>query len=245
MKKAPAKTRHVVARRATAPKSRQAAPVRMNAAAIAAEIGRMIEDRELQPGEHVREQDLANRFGVSRGPVREALKVLTSRFQVEFRPNIGVTVPQLQPEEILEIHELRGEILRICAKWAIQRASDRELDELVEAARALQVIAERGDVEGFMSATFAWRHKVVEAAHSRRLAHAFAAQGFGSVSRAWLSRSDADAADKMLGRAGDWMECSLALRSRDTKKAESIISSAYARDLQQVQRAFAGFIHTR
>jgi DNA-binding GntR family transcriptional regulator len=217
----------------------------MNAAAIADEVGRMIEDRELRPGEHLREQDLANRFAVSRGPVREALKMLSSRFQVEFRPNIGVTVPQLEPEEIMEIHELRGEILRICAKWAAQRATDAELDGLVSAARDLRKIAQSGDVDSFMSSTFNWRHKVVEASHSRRLIHAFSIQGFGSVSLAWLSRADADATRKMVERAADWIECSTALRARDHKKAQSIIAAAYDLDLQQLEHAFAGLRHIR
>jgi DNA-binding GntR family transcriptional regulator len=221
------------------------APLRMNATAIADEVGRMIESRELKPGEHIREQDLADRFGVSRGPVREALKILSSRFQVEARPNIGVTVPQLQPEEILEIHELRGEILRICAKWAALRATDAERERLLTAARELRKLADKGNVEDFLSATFNWRRLVVEASHSRRLSQAFAAQGFGSVARAWLSGTDAEAKEKMLELAADWVECSTALKARDGEKAQAIVAKVYSRDTQRLERAFAGLLHIR
>jgi DNA-binding GntR family transcriptional regulator len=245
MTKARATSRRTAAKSAAPRTTRKTAPARMNAAAIADEVGRMIEDRELRPGEHLREQDLANRFAVSRGPVREALKILSSRFQVEFRPNIGVTVPQLHPEEIMEIHELRGEILRICAKWATQRATNDELDELIAIARGLPKIAQSGDVETFLSTTFLWRHKVVEASHSRRLIHAFSIQGFGSVSLAWLSRTDADATRRMIERADDWVECSLALKARDHKKAQSMIATAYDRDLQYLEHAFARLTHIR
>lgn len=245
-KSATKKSRHLstkaAATRATASR---AAPPRMNAGAIAEEVGRMIESRELVPGEHIREQDLANRFGVSRGPVREALKLLSSRSQVEFRPNIGVTVPQLQPDEILEIHELRGEILRICAKWAAQRASGAELDALITSARELRKLAEKCNIEGFIAATAEWRRMVVEAAHSRRLAQSFSAHGFGSVARAWFAGTGSEAADTMSLRAEQWLECSLALKARDQDKAQAIISKAYDHDLKQLERAFAGFMHMR
>src|SRR5882672_8831802 len=111
------KTKSLRVSQPTAKAASTTRPQRMNATAIADEVGRMIESRALRAGEHIREQDLADQFGVSRGPVREALKILSSRFQVEIRPNLGATVPQLQPQEILEIHELRGAILGICARW--------------------------------------------------------------------------------------------------------------------------------
>lgn len=244
-KKTTGKAKRSVSKAATSRAASRIPASRMNASAIAEEVGRMIESRELVPGEHIREQDLANRFGVSRGPVREALKLLSSRSQVEFRPNIGVTVPQLQPEEILEVHELRGEILRICAKWATQRATEAELDALVAAARGLRKLVEKSDVEGFVSATADWRRMVVDAAHSRRLAQSFGTHGFGSVARAWFAGTASEAAEKMTSRAEEWLQCSLALKARDRDKAQAIVSKAYQHDLQQIERAFAGLVHFR
>jgi DNA-binding GntR family transcriptional regulator len=217
-----------------------ARPLRMNASAIADEVGRMIESRALRAGEHIREQDLADRFGVSRGPVREALKILSSRFQVEIRPNLGATVPQLQPQEILEIHELRGAILSICAKWTARRASDAELEAIVTVARSLKKLADKGDIDEFLAAAYNWRRLVVEAAHSRRLAHSFASHGFGSVAQ--ITNSSSGVNVHMAQVARDWLKCSLALEERDGDAAARAIAEEYARDQQQLERSFAGMM---
>jgi DNA-binding GntR family transcriptional regulator len=213
----------------------------MDATAIADEVGRMIESRALRAGEHIREKDLADRFGVSRGPVREALKILGSRFQVEIRPNLGATVPQLQPQEVLEIHELRGAILRICAKWAAQRASNAELDAIVTVARTLKKLAEKADIEEFLAAAYTWRRLVVAAAHSRRLSHAFAAHGFGSVAQMTSTSSGVNLFMNQV--ASDWLKCSLALKGRDGDVAARIIEDEYLRDQQHLERSFAGVMH--
>jgi DNA-binding GntR family transcriptional regulator len=213
----------------------------MDATAIADEVGRMIESRAIRPGEHIREQELADRFGVSRGPVREALKILGSRFQVEIRPNLGAMVPQLQPHEILEIHELRGEILRICAKWAAQRASDAELDAILNTARTLRKLADKGDIDAFQATTYNWRRLVVAAAHSRRLSHTFTAYGFGTIAQITYTSDEASVAMKQV--ADDWLRCSVALKARDKEAAAQSIADEYRRDQQKLERIFASVMH--
>jgi DNA-binding GntR family transcriptional regulator len=196
-----------------------ARPLRMNATAIADEVGRMIESRALRAGEHIREQDLADQFGVSRGPVREALKILGSRF---------------------EIHELRGAILSICAKWAARRASDAELDAIVAAARTLKKRADKADIDEFLAAAYNWRRLVVQATHSRRLTHAFASHGFGSIAQ--ITNSSSGVTAHMAQVASDWLKCSLALKERDGNAASRAIVEEYARDQQQLERSFAGMM---
>lgn len=234
------KAKRTRASQAAAKSASTARPLRMNAIAIADEVGRMIESRALSAGEHIREQDLADQFGVSRGPVREALKILSSRFQVEIRPNLGATVPQLQPQEILEIHELRGAILSICAKWAARRASDAELDAIVTAARLLKKLADKADTDEFLAAAYNWRRLVVQATHSRRLTHAFASHGFGSVAQ--ITNSSSGVTVHMAQVANDWLKCSLALKERDGDAASRAIAEEYARDQQQLERSFAGMM---
>ncbi len=198
----------------------------------------MIESQALRAGEHIREKDLADRFGVSRGPVREALKILSSRLQVDIRPNMGATVPQLQPQEILEIHELRGAILSICAKWAARRASDIELDAIVTVARSLKKLADKANFDDFLAAAYNWRRLVVAAAHSHRLSHAFASHGFGSIAKIINVTSGVNL--HMAQVASDWLKCSLALKERDADAASRAITEEYARDQQQLERSFAG-----
>ena len=222
-------------------KKRPTLPRRMDATAIADEVGKMIDSRELRPGDHLREKDLAERFQVSRGPVREALKILSSRSQVEIRPNLGATVPVLQPQDILEIHEIRGSVLRICAKWAAQRATDKELDAILAAAQTLKKLAAKGHVEDFLAQAYSWRRMVVAASHSKRLADTFATHGFGSIAQFVLTSSETGA---MMQRIADlWLECSLALKARDRQTASRVIAKEYEHDQEQLERTFAGVLH--
>ena len=76
--------------------------------AVLGEIRRAIMSRELQPGERVRQEQLAERLNVSRVPVREALKVLEAEGQVTYQAHRGYTVVALSLEELEEIYLARS-----------------------------------------------------------------------------------------------------------------------------------------
>jgi DNA-binding GntR family transcriptional regulator len=105
-------------------------------------------------------------------------------------------------------------------------------------ARSLKKLADKGDVDDFLAAAYSWRRLVVEAAHSRRLSHAFTSHGFGSVAQVTNSSSGVNV--HMAQVASDWLKCSLALRERDGDAAARAITDEYARDQQQLERSFAG-----
>lgn len=65
---------------------------------------------DYRPGQVLRQEELADAYGVSRGPVREALNRLTAEGVIEARPRRGYAVTSLDPEEIRELFELRSVI---------------------------------------------------------------------------------------------------------------------------------------
>lgn len=75
---------------------------------VADEIRMKIINGELLPGARIVEQDLASEFGVSRGPVREALRQLEEEGLVEYTRNAGCSVRQIGPEDIYEIYYMRA-----------------------------------------------------------------------------------------------------------------------------------------
>lgn len=218
--------------------------VRANAIMIADQVSDMIESRKLKQGEHIREQELADLFGTSRGPVREALKILESRFQVEIIPNIGAKVPQLTAEELVEIHDLRGAIFGVAARWAAIRASDKELKALSDEAKKLKKFVDSDDdLDRFVNATSNWRHLLIEAAHSKRLERNYAANGFGAVSFIWnTSWSTKAERDRV---AQDWIDCAAALEKRDGNKAEVIVAKLYRRFSKELERFAQGISMSR
>ena len=76
------------------------------------EIGRMIETGEMLPGAWVNEAELAQKFGVSRGPVREACRGLEQIGLLRFVVNRGAFVRQIDAKEAAELYELRSALFR-------------------------------------------------------------------------------------------------------------------------------------
>lgn len=85
------------------------------------------------PGTWLRQETLAARYGVSRTPVREALRKLQARGVVELRPHRGAFVRPPTAREIREAYEVRAELEGLAAQLAADRIGDRKLEELREA----------------------------------------------------------------------------------------------------------------
>ena len=90
----------------------------------------MIVEGKLTPGDRIPEGRLCDDFGVSRTPLREALKVLASEGLVEPIPNRGSRVTRITPEEVGELFEAVSGIERLAGELAAQRASEKDLSQL-------------------------------------------------------------------------------------------------------------------
>ena len=97
---------------------------------VADEIRDMIRRGDLQPGERLLEDRLAEELGVSRNPVREALRALENTGLVEVRPRRGAHVATLDPERAVELLELRAELESFAAQLAARRRTPEQLDEI-------------------------------------------------------------------------------------------------------------------
>jgi len=97
-----------------------------------------LQQADIQPGEYLREQTLAEEFGVSRTPVREALRKLESEGLVEAEPRQGMRVRTLDYTEVIELYEVREVHERAVARLAASKANDIELLELKETQAAFE-----------------------------------------------------------------------------------------------------------
>ncbi len=89
-----------------------------------------IQAGEFQPGDRLREVDVADRLALSRTPVREALRRLESDGIVEHRPRIGAVVRKLSLPEVVELYEMRLVLERTAAEMAAKHANAAEIDTL-------------------------------------------------------------------------------------------------------------------
>lgn len=99
-----------------------------------------------RPGDRLDERSLATRFGVSRTPIREALRTLATQGALEAKPHQGTFVPILTVAEILLAYELLGALEGLAAKLAARRATQLERNLLLATAKDCLKTAEAQDL---------------------------------------------------------------------------------------------------
>jgi DNA-binding GntR family transcriptional regulator len=104
---------------------------------------------QLKPGVPLDEQNLADRFGASRTPVREALRQLSVSGMVEMRPRRGVIVAMMTPERIMDMFETTAEIEAMCTRLATFRISPLERGQLLAMHELSAELVKARDLDGY------------------------------------------------------------------------------------------------
>ena len=97
---------------------------------VAAQLRDEILTGAMQPGERIRQEELAERFGASRVPVREALRMLGAEGLVTLVANSGAWVSELSTAELTELYEIRERIEPLLLTYNIGHLTDAVVDEL-------------------------------------------------------------------------------------------------------------------
>jgi GntR family transcriptional regulator of gluconate operon len=123
----------------------------------------------LRQGERLVEARIAEQLGISRGPLREAFKILRAESLVVDLPNRGTFVVRLSPTDVREIFDLRAAIETRAAKALAQRAGETEVHELRRLLGRLEAATENGDVRAVARADLAFHEAVCRLSGNRRL----------------------------------------------------------------------------
>lgn len=116
---------------------------------IADQLESLILEGALAQGSRLDEMQLAERFSVSRTPVREALQRLTNSGLVEQRPRRGAFVRQPGPLELLQMFEFMAELEAVAARLAASRISDEAILALKDVNARCDEAVERQDADGY------------------------------------------------------------------------------------------------
>jgi DNA-binding GntR family transcriptional regulator len=120
------------------------------------------------PGERIVETRVAREFGVSQGPVREALRELETLRLVVSEPFVGVRVRAFSPEELGEIYPVRSGLEEVAARTAPLRL-DGDVSAFEGELEAMRRAADAGDVHEFMPHDVQFHRLLVEASGNRTL----------------------------------------------------------------------------
>lgn len=100
---------------------------------------------ELEPGERLMEIQLAERLGVSRTPIREAIRKLELEGLVLMIPRKGAEVAKISEKSLREVLEVRRSLEELAIELACQRITEEELKELEKAKTAFAEATQKGD----------------------------------------------------------------------------------------------------
>lgn len=135
---------------------------------IAVRIGEAIVEGEFEPGQKLREVDLAAAFGVSRASVREALRMVEREGLVTILPQRGAQVTILSVQEVRDIFEIRANLMGLACQRLAAATSHEIRNRLDELLKKLRTAREDGDV--YARASLAISEYCVRNAGSSRLA---------------------------------------------------------------------------
>jgi DNA-binding GntR family transcriptional regulator len=129
----------------------------------------MIVEADLEPGSRLPEQELCEQLGISRTPLREAIKVLAFEGLVTLMANRGAVVTTPDMPEVVDSLEMIGMLEGVAAMLCAQRASDEELRALEKVHEDLAAYSRAEALPEYFRANIQLHRLIVDGAHNRVL----------------------------------------------------------------------------
>ncbi|HIZ21368.1 MAG TPA: GntR family transcriptional regulator [Candidatus Blautia faecigallinarum] len=124
---------------------------------------------ELKPGERLMELTLAERLGVSRTPIREAMRKLELEGLVVMIPRRGAQVANITEKDLNDVLEVRIVLENMAIEKACKRMTEEQMDKLVKAAREFEDTMADGNLVHLAEADVAFHEIIYQASDNRRL----------------------------------------------------------------------------
>jgi DNA-binding GntR family transcriptional regulator len=124
---------------------------------------------QLEPGTELSEVALAREFGISRGPLREALGRLASEGLVKVTPRRGAVVTQLSRQEFIDAYQVREALETLAVRLAVPLMRDAEVAHLRELCELMARAAARGQVRLFFDTNNSFHEALVRGSRNRKL----------------------------------------------------------------------------
>ncbi len=141
---------------------------------VAREISTLIVTGQFSGGDRLNEAELASRFGVSRGPVREALRIVEREGLAVGVANRGVFVRQIDERAASNIYELRAALFSMAGWILAQTITTERLDELAGMIGQMKTAEAAGDLETYYNHNLNFHAVLVRSTGNDRLAEQYA-----------------------------------------------------------------------
>lgn len=136
---------------------------------VAERLRQRIFAHDLTPGDWIDEQKLAEQYGISRTPLREALKVLAAEGLVDLKPRRGCYVTEISRQDIDDIFPLMAMLEGRCAFIAVQLAKPADIRDLKAIHDKLELAAKENRIDAFFEANQEFHRRIQELTNNRWL----------------------------------------------------------------------------
>jgi len=180
---------------------------------------------DLKPGEKVAEPELAEQFGISRTPIREAFRQLESEGYLTVVPRKGAVVAALSERDVQEFYEVKSILEGYAAELAAKNLSDKELAKLESINERLKQLANDGDVKSFYKIHNEFHEMFLKAANNTKLYELIKQLGM-KFSRMRMASLSVDG--RMAISVAEHDKLLDAFRQHDGKTAEALVKKTAA-----------------
>ncbi len=124
---------------------------------------------QLKPGEKVAEPELAERFGISRTPIREAFRQLESEGYLTVIPRKGAVVTSLSERAVEEFYAIKSILEGYAARMAVENLTEKDMEKLEAINERLAQLAQEGDIKNFFKTHNEFHELFIKAAENEKL----------------------------------------------------------------------------
>lgn len=124
---------------------------------------------ELKPGERLMEMHLANKLGVSRTPIREAIRMLEQEGLAVTLPRKGAQVAKMTEKDLQDVMEIRDALDELAVVCACKRMNQEQFVELKSAMKSFESAVKAGDVRTIVEADEAFHDVIYKMTHNPKL----------------------------------------------------------------------------
>jgi DNA-binding GntR family transcriptional regulator len=186
------------------------------------------------PGQQIAQGQLAEKYGLGMTPVREALQRLSHEGLIQAVPRSGYVVSLITLSDVRELFELRDILESAAVRLAVERASEAQLDHILEEANFTYVFHDRDDYTRFLDRNYRFHCLIAATGGNQRLIDTLARTLDGLTRVFHLGLDLRDSADEM---RNEHLALAQALKDRDAERGAAIVSSQISRSIQRVIEA--------
>ena len=188
---------------------------------VVSHLRQMIVESVFPPGMKLNERELCETMGISRTPLREALKALAAEGLIEISPNRGASVYRMSQQEVWETFEFVSGLEALAGEHACARITPDEVAAIRVLHEAMLACREQGDLPGYYSRNQAIHDKISQAARNSVLHQTYLAMNRRLQSLRLKSNIVPEKWDQAIEEHRQMLD---ALEARDGKRLAAILS---------------------